>query len=545
MQEDNPQSPFEEEPQQAIVPITETQGPVFNLTPAQKSTAEKYTVSYMRKNKIKFTTEGLQDASSVLLEDALPRGMRRLGLTGIGPQDNLTEVIKNGVQEREELVARAKKIFLEYRNPIQQIDNPNIGPYALSRRSLVGLSHELQNPAVRKLLSHSQSLVQAIETRKIMLPRVAVAILDALPKDQFPDANIEQFPTPEDQAKIVRNVLASLAFRGSPDPILTTTDVQRFSAEKAPPNMDAFDSFKDAISARTRLDSNAGGQYLSDLYQQTMREFIKQRGRTTNGDDAVFRDLTYAQFRDYLLLLHPALEERPLIIEPDEHKPGTHSLWREDVSTIISGHRVPVPEILSSALRLARAKGLNGTRFDEALHAWKAYKDERDLKDRRVDSYTKSIQTLEEKLLSFSDSDVTLGDIDLVMSQNVGLLEQFRLSKSKRNEYRRIKRRTEAEYTRIHGYLEEVKRENNGQFPDKITLPYTDIQIEQVQRNSSKSLRARTWRMESDATDIFNNDLFASVSHEDDLDDKLDFHAVSLQQLRFYFKTLLLNKDKH
>ncbi len=332
-------------PPQAIVPVTETQEPIFQLTQAQRRDAEKFTLTYMQRTRMPLTTHGLKNATELVLGDALPRGMKISGQSRLASGDNIVKIIRAGINERERITDEAKMGLYKYKNRVQTQLNPFTGPYALPRRSVVLALNELQSAKTTPSVSNSEEVLNALNKRKEALPKIADAILSSLSRELFPEASIDMFPDPQDQAKLIRNVLTSLVFRAEPNPVVSIADLADFIKRTPDFNSGDIQPFSEVITAKTGLDFASVNSFMSCLLEQIKYFFDNAKDlkpvSAEGKSEEVFRGSIYRYFDSALLLLHPLLEEKPLVTDPAFYLEGAYSLWNNSFSLPIGGFKTP------------------------------------------------------------------------------------------------------------------------------------------------------------------------------------------------------------
>jgi hypothetical protein len=243
-----------------------------------------------------------------------------------------------------------------------------------------------------------------VAERQEALPRLAEAAIRNVRNDFFPNAVLDNFPNPHDQAGLVRNMIASLAFRGTPNPVITIYELLDFVNNNEGllrlARMRGI-RFGEEIQDRSILMSPLVQEYLNDLTNQIiarMYRFLKTYYPSNNLSYEMIitrRDQLYRAFSDILLLVHPALEEREIIIDPAKARDYDYSLWQEDLSVVFGNARFPTKLALEQARRLFKAKGdvYQVKRFEEGIRAWRLYEN-----SKRYD--IKALQELQQKELT-------------------------------------------------------------------------------------------------------------------------------------------------
>lgn len=531
----NPELPQDNPGGAGLVPITEQHIPLFDLTPKHQQALEQVTVSYMQRSKIPFDADGLALGKEIVA-DALQRGMAAEDITGIEAKTNLRALIKAGMEQRTQVVQGATRIFREYQNEVQSGSDRFIGPYALSARHLSRVGREVARPATSKL-DEAAKLNETESKRRELLPHMAGAIISGLPRDQFPDASIDMFPDESSQAKLVRNSIVSVWFRGNPLPLLQVTDLQQFTdriTETFDPRVLA--PLVEYIAEASGDDPLAIADYLRDMGMQVGDLFQRAKDRfkanEIAGDSAspYSRDFVYNFFDRKLLLLHPALEEKELIVDSNRHSESDYSLWGERWSVEMDGMRIPNEEILQRALRIAIAQGKNGTRFQEGIREWVRMKTTLTKNENRKEVLVKLLSKSAEAQAEATVEAMPASEFDVALSVNVVKAEIYRRERGIYREDRRAIKRGDENLRRIEELDEELRRENGGELPEEMVLPWS-LSAEDSRRRRSTVLLAAQRRAEFDATDTFMRDFFSRKVPVLDREEAYDFPVMDTPTL--------------
>jgi hypothetical protein len=497
-------------PEAGLVPVSEQQSPLFNLTAKHQNDIEQMTMSYMQRQKLPFTSAGLAVGKDVI-GDALQKGMQEEGVVGIEKNTNIRKLIKEGLSVRSQITNEARAIINKNGNEIQNSSDAYIGPYALSKRGLIRASHEI-NRSSSMLLNASEGIIETEKKRKELLPQMAKAILLGLSKDQFPDVAIDLFPDPDSQAKLLRNAITSMIFRGNALPVLQIQDIQGFINEDKKFDSSSVTPFIEFLSQATGLEASSMADYIMELTAQTYNLFQKSERVSIENDgsgvDIGKRDKLYTDFGQRLLLLHPALEERELIVDKDYHSEGDYSLWNSQWSTLIDGKRIPGEEILLRARRLSVAQGKQGTRYIDGLGAWKEYKRADAVNGKRVGVLSRLIEQTDERLATVTIGTTPADELNIALATNVVMAYEYKGVKHAYNEDVRIIERAEQYLKTINDFTEEIKRENGGELPNEFASPLENYDgLKNRRRGSAK---ARQIKAELEAEDIFLTDFSSS-----------------------------------
>ncbi len=521
----NPEIP-QDVPGAGLVPVSQEQTPLFDLTPKHKETLEQMTVSYMQRSKIPFDTDGLALGKEIVA-DALSRGMEANGVTGVAANTNLRSLVKEGMEQRAQVASHATRVYRENQNEVRSGDDRCIGPYALPARQLSRVGREVARPATSKLVE-SKKLSELEEKRRELLPHLAHAIVSGLPKDQFPDVSLDMFPDPSSQAKLVRNSIVSMWFRGNPLPLLQIQDLQQFTnlAQEAL-DMRILAPLVEVVAASKGEDPLPIAEYIRDLGVQVSDLFQKARDRfspneLTDRNSPNFRDIVYNFFDRKLLLLHPALEEQELVVDGKRYGESDYSLWGPQWSVDMGGVRVPNEEILERARRIAIAQGRNGTRFQEGINIWTTLKRGEERTEKRKEALSHLLQGTEETLAAAGIETMPVSEFDNTLATNVRKAEDYKWKRGVYREDRRILRRGDENLQKIRELDEELRRENGGKLPDEMVLPWS-LSAEDSKKRIHTVLLAAQRRAEFEAQETFMRDFFSREIPVLDREEVYDF----------------------
>jgi hypothetical protein len=533
-------------PELGVVPITEQLNPIFAPTEKQGEVLEQMTLSYVKNNKLPFTTEGV-DVGRQIISDAVQKGMELGGLSGIDSAVNIRAVVKDGLAQREKITKESQRICREYRTEVQTAGDRFIGPYAIPSREIVRASQEVNHAVATPVLARSEGLVAKELTRKVLLPQVAHAILGGLSHEQFPDVTLDLFPDVESQAKLLRNAITSMKYRGNPLPQMQIEEVIDFSMQDKTLDPTILAPLVHYIAESSGQDPNEIADYVRDIAFQT-DDFIKKAKDvfTAHGiagnNDTYARDFVYKFFDKRLLLLHPALEEQELVTEYANHSKGAYSMWDEKFSTVIDGYRIPQPDIINRALRLSIAKGRNGTRYKEALGAWKRFERAAGNNEERVKSLERQLHQTESDFAQATPEKMPGSEITVALATNVADAHEYRSVKRKYDEDVRIINRADRLLQGITDLEEEIRRENNGELPPKVVIP-GELSLESLHIKRLNKARASVSRSEYQAFDTFSNDFFSADIPRDVKDQQFNFLIMDTATIEEMIVKLDLEKN--
>ncbi|MBI3341725.1 hypothetical protein HY024_01240 [Candidatus Curtissbacteria bacterium] len=271
-----------------------------------------------------------------------------------------------------------------------------VGTCALKRSDLDAAERKKSAWALHPDLKNFDELVRDYRLRKAILPQIAQGVIGFLPGELFPDASIESFPKEEEMAGIVRNSMVSAACNGYPMPALSVEDVRvaiaqnEYHALSRDQIVLQYGEILNAVAEASGISKTEVIEYLEALQAQT-DQLITNYSPQYSDDVAAGKLHTFMAFKGVLLLMHPLLEEKELIVNKDRAYESDYSIWGPEHSVVIGNYRIPNFDILAKADATARAKGVDPSKFRTALYAWKQ-------KDKNVKVNAASVERWQQKV---------------------------------------------------------------------------------------------------------------------------------------------------
>lgn len=496
----------------------------LSLSQEQQRATQNLAVEYLRRNGLDFHQVNLKAAILVLGADCLQRGMLLSGRIKLAPDDSVRTLIREGFKHREK-VHKIVETVLEGSHPdfLSQTGNL-VGPLALERNALSEARSILARFQLTPNISVCDKLVLQSELRRYVLPKLAELAISTLPREVFPQASIDRFPSPAEQAKLVRNMLTSLALSDLPTPIISIETLRRFSEINQEeindrlsagllPNLNQF------FPEETELASEETRRYLADLLIQTRETFLEHNPERIVMDSKVdfemvmrnIRDRLYRNFSRTLLLLHPALEERPLITIPSRVWEDEYSLWHPNFSVVIDDKRIPTPRAILIASRLANARGYDPSRYHEALSAWKNLPKEEKQEGEKCQKLAADMARLNQEIAEVRMGRGNLPSYAVFLARDFYNRETryFTHSRSVFNRYQSVIAGAIKLRSQTKNYLEELNRSHHGELPESALLP--DWVLEQrviAVRRAEISKKGAAERKLSQAIQLLQEDFF-------------------------------------
>lgn len=349
-----------------------------------------------------------------IVGDCLIRGMLLAGSSKFKPGESLPVVVQRGLRHRElvhSIVSYAvKETDRDFRS---SFTGSRIGSLALDREHLSNVRPVASRFVLTPDVTLCDTLAYTTQARSQILPQLAERVLAVVPQDLFPDANLDRFPNTSDRAKLVRNAITSFCFREVVFPVISVEELRRFIASATGKAETVFSAAALSMTLKFFVspDDPSGeetSKFVTDLFTQVKEVFIRTAANpsvqpldTQTGPVSytAIRDLVYRQFEPFLLLLHPALEEKELITNPARHQEGAYSLWQKEHSVMLRGVRVPNYEILLAASRLAKAKGHDTSRFELAQQAYRRLYKGQERQDQERETLTAQVQDFKDRMV--------------------------------------------------------------------------------------------------------------------------------------------------
>lgn len=416
------------------------------------------------------TEENFKKAFQVLLQDILPRGMQLLGITEI---KKLEPIYKAGLKDREAMRKEATE-SLTYTHT-----------YALPETLITASKKQLENFPLVPTIAAVTTLVQMTRARQTILPDFAQQAIDSA-KKQFPQATLamlEEQPHEEqsyknNMAKLVRNHILAIALK-LPTPWVAIEELTSIDNNTI---MHAL--------ANDQLENIMHGFTLDPQIQPYQESFIQDLLTQTRNAllDAIQRRdaqrLSSIRQRDFMFgVLNKTLFLNPAPIEEERI-----DLWGEHTSVVIGGARIPSPETLEKMSRYHKATMIKqgGRRsinfetnvYEEGKKAWRLYEQNTNNQNERIVKLTKALAQQTQLLEQITTEQ------DLPKELQPKALEYMRftttgmeLDYTYRELQIRIKRAEEAikAYevlgTKSLDYLQQLRSQHGGQFPQSTTLP--------------------------------------------------------------------------
>lgn len=356
----------------------------FQYTPKQLDIVNSRLPGYFKSTGIPFNHETARAVRAILGVDAVDRAMLEAGIDRMHPSLDIRPLLRRGLELRAVVRDTAAAGLEGIEAALRRDPALVVGPYAYKVDTAQAAIAQIKQFASTPNIKEAEEIAALYTQRSHALPQLAQVALGTVPHEQFPQATLENFPSPEDQAKLVRNMIAAYIFRGGLAPVITIEELRRFTEEGKDIQLllqesDVLSSIISLLPEESTVPKSVYEQYLTDLAIQVAAAFLKFRAREFHSSrgvhgQAVFeRDHIYGAFNDTLLLLHPALEEEPIIVNPDRAGESDYSLWGKDLSVVVNGQRIPVVNALFRAERLANVRGYDTSRFENAQRAWNKY----------------------------------------------------------------------------------------------------------------------------------------------------------------------------
>lgn len=453
----------------------------------QQKALQELALSYLQKNKLSFTRDTLRAAAATLTVDCLPRGLAVLGMPGLSPHDNVRRIVRAGLDHRAYVEVTTQEALRSDEKDISRMEGTYVGAYAFDKGLVTRAQANLARFSLTPNITACDTLAYQYSARKQLLPVLAAVSLGSLSKEQFPKADLETFPEANQQAKLVRNSILSLAARGVPFPAVAIEDLRVILLDPGlADKLDAkvLESFFQQIGNPEIQSSEETLLYGQALMTQ-IREGVASIGKTgveshpaRESELITLRDQLYRSFSSVFLLLHPAIEEKKLITDPTKADQGDYSLWRPDLSVVVEGARIPNAEALLRAERLTEARGYTLERFRTGIQAWKHLEISTREEQEKLARLKRNIKTLAKKITiaKTGNEELPPSAFDLVLTYHRDIHETYIATRKRLNEHEAdIKENNEARAA-AQDYYHTILQANGGIIPDSMPLPEMVIQ---------------------------------------------------------------------
>ncbi len=479
---------------------------------------------YLKRNQLDYNKNNLGNAVQVA-GDCLRRGLAIASKDHFAPKDNIRAFIKNGLESRVQIEAATTTALPGDGLQLLTQDGDFLGPLAYDRATVVQARHLLQRFPLSPDIEACETIVRWHSVRTHLAPQLAAFAISTLPPEQYPGAASLQFPDIKDQAGIVRNMLTSLLFRGTPQVVISIEDIAGFVqipnlTERLNPAV--LERIYLLLTSKLNLDENGAEElasYLTGLFNQVRFTFNSQvplvAGVLETGEENINqRDQLFRNFSKILLLLHPAFEEEKLITDPDQAKPGSYSLWRDDLSTSIDGKRVPTTNGLMRAIRAAKARGYDESpRFQNAISAWNEYKRTQVDEEKKIAEMQAEIVLLQNRIDAVAlTPNYRLPEIASFITKTRHPAEYYALERNRARfrSYQQIIQHAAQLRLSTERYIDGIIAGNNGNLPDRTAKPVWVIEEEKKRKKiSRKSLTTRAQGIVGKVEQIIDEDFFS------------------------------------
>lgn len=474
------------------------------LSGQQEKLLSEITIKYLRDNRFDFKRANF-NAAALVVGDCLLRGLLLSGKTEIGVKDNLRALVSRGLENREQIKVSAKDAVRFIKDPHYVEDCPFIGPFAFRIKTVNDAMTQLRHFALTADINHCQELAYDFQQRCEFLDKCATFALSTLPRDKFPKSDIENFPSFEEKAKIVRNMITAYALRGDFLPVIWIEELRELVTNgdelKRRFNREFLEKTIQFLSDGTGFNQDDLTLLIGGLFAQARQRFLSAKipsGVIVSEHELIqSRDVFYRQFNDVLLLLHPALEEPEIAVSAEGAKGTEYSIWREDLSVVFDGKTVPTRLGLMRAQRLVAAKGFDEVRFKNGINVWTEY--EKSLSRERT-----RIARLEAELAELARQQIELRSPDnklppeaySIAVYSSGLyFREFNYVKKRFGQIRSIINGAIRERSEAENYVNELVLRNGGVLPDRDIIPeiiYTKIVERLIGRRDNITKIARS-----------------------------------------------------
>jgi hypothetical protein len=462
-------------------PNQQEQQPRF--THEQQTIIGEKALSYLRKNNIPYTRDTLTAALNVLGDDCVERGRAIQEKKGKDKTTSFRSLINLGLEQREHTAEKGLEILNQSASDMRNIPGEPAGTYAIPTVLYESAKSELEkhNKYLHPTLASTESLIRRVSDRVQVLPSLAELALSTLPEQKRP--GLDRFPDADEQAKLAKNMLLSVAMRHNAVPLISLEELQDFLGnpqemqQRLQPEL--YTSLYKQIAERLGGNPEETTRYLHDMLSQVsaacerynkFSDLSSNSKRLQNETERMFFAL-----QKHLLLLHPVLEEDIIQTNPQKHTPeNVYSLWHESHSTVVDAYRIPTAEQLRRALRQQEVRKMPTERLEGGLRAWNAFESGEVAEQKLQEKKKKQLEELEHEHKQ-------------VKTQGLGHLTNAQLNHARiflSAEYQDFSRHRQhleklhsgiasaiEKRNRFTNYMHEFKRLNDGVVPESAPLP--------------------------------------------------------------------------
>lgn len=335
------------------------------LSNSQKDTLVRMGLRYLQNNRITINPKTVEAVGEVVL-DALEKGLRTEGKQFLLEREGVSMLVNKGFAKREEIRQEARKAIENHIGAIE-LSHQYIGQLAIPAESVSAARQTLNNFTLSAKIEPCEKIVEITNERKEELAALSAVAISQLPEDLARVVKRRELSV-EEKARFIRNIITSIVFRSTGNPIISADELLDFNNRNSQnPNVNFNDSQMQQVKGY--FDSN--NSLLAGLFTQTKQSF---NSSSTLSEDS--KDLLFNRFRSTLLLLHPALEEVPISVDPNDIDKGDRqTIWDKGLALKFEGFVIPKRDTLRAAVRQAFADRINSHEqlLNSALMAWANY----------------------------------------------------------------------------------------------------------------------------------------------------------------------------
>lgn len=443
-------------------------------------------LTYLQKRKLAFGPTTLKLAIGIV-GDCLIRGMLLSGSSKFKPGESLPVVIQRGLQHRELVHSIVSYAVKETDRDFRSHPGSRVGSLALDREHLSKVRPIEPLFVLKPDVTLCDTLAYTTQARSQILPQLAERVLVVVPQDLFPDANLDRFPNTSDRANLVRNAITSLCFREVAFPVISVEELRRFIASATGKVETVFSAAALSMTLKFFVSPDdpsreETSKFVTDLFTQVKEVFIRAAAdpsvqpldtQTGPVSYTAIRDLVYRQFEPFLLLLHPALEEKELITNPARHQEGAYSLWQKERSVVLRGVRVPNYEMLLAANRLAKAKGHDNSRFQHAQQAYRRLYRGQERQDQEREALTAQVQEFKDRMAlpEPGEDELPYTITQLTRAFYPQTAQALARERTRLREYEQLIQTSEGLHTKAQGFFAELSALKASGFEGNVAVP--------------------------------------------------------------------------
>lgn len=443
----------------------------IKLTRTQQEEIAKQATKYLAEKRIPLDKKEILQAAFRVVSDALIRGLSNHNKLLPTENEKVVPYIKAGLEQRETIVGTARR-YLDVIRGANSTYSEFTGALAVPKSLFLACHDEIQNTYLLPEIASLENFSNLAATREHAINKLATKGLSSLPKG-LSEVGIERFPTFEERAKIVRNMISSYVFRGTLSPFIAIDDLKRMVfASSISQNIFSDERFQ-KLATELDISNEADLDAAKAFFSQTKGLFSSITSIPLDKQEKE-SDIFYTHFGRDLLLLHPALEEERIITSPEKMRatPGVPSIWDQGMK--VGNLLIPQPDRLQQAVRQASARGhqIEAVRLQRAISAWRwLEKEEPQLKGKIIRAEERLAQLNSLIILVREGAELPKDAFHVIYTDQAKAKEKTAYREKLAQNVRKIIEANTKERLAVDRYGEHLSLKYEGGLPDLVEMP--------------------------------------------------------------------------